>query len=150
MPLQPGPAFFQQAVQRFALVDKQAEIALQFGLLQASDDAVSQEQRIAQGLEGQCVARHALDHVEVGIAAAGEHQLVETQRSGAFAEIVDLASSHVDVGDARHADVAAVNHLSMRCDDVTRQDGRAHHFRQQRIERDEVVLADERQRPIGR
>ena len=51
-------------------------VRLQLRLLEPRDDPVSQEQRIAERLQRQRVARHALDDVEVRVGAAGEHELV--------------------------------------------------------------------------
>jgi hypothetical protein len=56
----------------------------------------------------------------------------------------------IDVRHLRHAHLAAVDHLPMRRDDVSRQDRCAYDFGQERIEGDEVLLTDERQVPVGR
>ena len=94
--------------------------------------------------------RHAFDQIEIGIDAAREHELVEGKHATAFAEVVDLFGFVVDLGDLRHADIAAMDHLPMWGDDVTGQDRCTHYFGQQRVERDEVLLAHQCQLPPGR
>jgi hypothetical protein len=127
-----------------------AHVGLQLRLLEARDDAVAQEQRVAQRLERQRVLRHALHQIQVGVHAAREHQLVELDDARAFAEIVNRLRLVIDLGHLRHADARAANHLPMRRDDVAGQDRRADHLRQQRIEGDEVLLTHEGQVPVGR
>jgi hypothetical protein len=76
--------------------------------------------------------------------------LIVAQHAGALAEVLKLVRSGVDLADLRHGHVAAMNHLPVRRDHVARQDRRAHYLGQQRVEGYEVLLADERQGPVGR
>jgi hypothetical protein len=44
--------------------------------------------------------------------------------------------------------MAAVDHLSMRCDHVGRENRGADYLREERVESDEVLLTDERESPV--
>src|SRR5262245_9972286 len=125
-------------------------IWLELGLLEPGNDAIAEEQRVTQCLERQRVPAHALDDVESRIGSTSEHQLIVAEHAGALTEVLKLARGGVDLADLCHGHVAAMNHLSVGRDHVARHDRSANHLGQQWVEGYEVLLADERQGPVGR
>src|SRR5215510_13518345 len=81
---------------------------LQLGLFETRYHAVSQEQGVAQGLEGKCVLPHAAHQVEVRFRSAGQYQLVVLETAGSFADVLDFLRLGVDPDDVGHAHLAAV------------------------------------------
>jgi hypothetical protein len=74
-------------------------------------------------LQGQGVVAHALHDIGIGVRSARKGQLVVVNVGGALADILHNPLDRVDFGDLRHANVAALKHLPIGRDHVSRQDG---------------------------